>query len=108
MKQTLRLAIPIMIFAFFAVFVRAQNAAMPEEKATIAGTVVDAVNQRPLKGADVRLRSLPTESGTASASRPGPASTDADGRFVFNGVTPGRYVVMASRDGYVSNRGDNF
>jgi Carboxypeptidase regulatory-like domain len=108
MKRTLRLAIPIMLFAFFAAFVRAQNAAMPEEKAVIAGTVLDAVSQRPLKGADVRLRSLPTDTGTASVSRPGPTSTDADGRFVFNGVTPGRYVVMVSRDGYVNNRGDNF
>jgi len=108
MKRTLRLAIPIMLFAFFAAFVRAQNAAMPEEKATITGTVLDAVSQRPLKGADVRLRSLPTDSGTASVSRSGSTSTDADGRFVFNGVTPGRYVVLASRDGYVSNRGDNF
>ena len=108
MKQTLRLAIPMMLFAFFAAFVRAQNAAMPEEKATITGTVLDAVSQRPLKGADVRLRSLPTDSGTASVSRSGSTSTDADGRFVFNGVTPGRYVVLASRDGYVSNRGDNF
>jgi protocatechuate 3,4-dioxygenase beta subunit len=44
----------------------------------------------------------------ASVPRSGSTSTDADGRFVFNGVTPGRYVVMASRDGYVSNRGDNF
>jgi len=108
MKQTLRLAIPMMLFAFFAAFVRAQNAAMPEEKATITGTVLDAVSQRPLKGADVRLRSLPTDPGTASVSRSGPTSTDADGRFVFNGVTPGRYVVMVSRDGYVSNRADNF
>ncbi len=108
MKRTLRLALPLTLFAFFAVFVRAQNAAMPEEKATIAGTVLDAVSQRPLKGADVRLRSLPTDPGTASVSRSGPTSTDADGRFVFNGVTPGRYVVVVSRDGYVSNRADNF
>lgn len=108
MKRTLRLAITIMLFAFFAAFVCAQNAAMPEEKATIAGTVLDAVSQRPLKGAEVRLRSLSTDPGTASVSRLGPTSTDADGRFVFNGVTPGRYIVMVSRDGYVSNRGDNF
>ncbi len=108
MKRTLRLAIPVIVLAFFAPSAHTQNAGVPRETSTIAGTVLDAVSQRPLKGADVRLRSLPTDSGMASVPRSGSTSTDADGRFVFNGVTPGRYVVMASRDGYVSNRGDNF
>jgi hypothetical protein len=108
MKRTLRLALPLTLFAFFASSARTQNAGVAQETCTIGGTVLDAVSQRPLKGADVRLRGLPTDPGTASVSRSGPTSTDADGHFFFNGVTAGRYVVMVSRDGYVSNRADNF
>jgi hypothetical protein len=106
MKRARQLAVPVVLFAFLAPSLCAQNSATPKEQGTIAGIVIDAVSQRPLKGADVRLRILPSDSGTASGSRLSPASTDANGRFVFDSVASGRYVVMVSCDGYVSNRND--
>jgi Carboxypeptidase regulatory-like domain len=107
MKLRFVLAIPMVFSMLFAVFVRAQNSVQPQDKCTIAGTVVDAVSQRPLKGADVRLRGVPGGSGAASVSRSVPTSTDANGRFVFEDITAGRYVILVSREGYVSNRGEN-
>jgi hypothetical protein len=108
MKRARQLAVPVVLIAFLAPSLRAQNSATPKEPGTIAGIVIDALSQRPLKGADVRLRGLPSDSGTASGSQLSPASTDANGRFVFDSVASGRYVVMVSCDGYVSNRGDSF
>jgi hypothetical protein len=108
MKRARQLAVPVVLIAFLAPSLRAQNSATPKEQGTIAGIVIDALSQRPLKGADVRLRGLPSDSGTASGSQLSPASTDANGRFVFDSVASGRYVVMVSCDGYVSNRGDSF
>jgi hypothetical protein len=35
------------------------------------------------------------------------ASTDASGRFVFEGVAAGRYLLLATHDGYVNNGRDN-
>jgi protocatechuate 3,4-dioxygenase beta subunit len=109
MKLPFLLAIPIVLSVFFERSACAQNAALPQEKSTVAGTVIDAVSERPLKGAEVRLRAIPgtTAPGSQSASQSSPqsrsANTDAGGRFVFESLSPGRYVVLATHDGYVKN-----
>ncbi len=67
---------------------------------------MDAISGLPLKGADVRLKSMQNASGPQSTS----ASTDANGHFVFDGLSVGRYIASATRDGYVKNDpwfGDN-
>jgi hypothetical protein len=108
MKLPFQMAIPIVLSVFFAPSARAQNAGLPQEKCTIGGTVIDAVSEQPLKGADVRLRGIPGASAPASqpASQSMSASTDASGRFVFEGLSAGRYLLLASHDGYVNNNRD--
>jgi hypothetical protein len=103
------LMVPIVLSVCLASSAQAQSAEPPQEKCTIGGTVVDAVSEQPLKGAEVRLRGTPGASGTPSqsASQAKSANTDAGGRFVFEGVTAGRYLLLASHDGYVNNNRDN-
>ena len=109
MKLSFLMVIPIMLFELSAPNAHAQNAELPQEKCTIGGTVVDAVSEQPLKGAEVRLRSTPGVSTPASqsASQPKSANTDASGQFVFEGVAAGRYLLLASHDGYVASNRDN-
>jgi protocatechuate 3,4-dioxygenase beta subunit len=104
MKLPLSLAIPIMLSVCLAPSARAQNAGSVQEKGTIGGTVVDAVNGQPLKGSEVKLRSVPRESDPVPQSQS--TSTDTGGRFIFEGVSPGRYNLFASHDGYVNNNRD--
>jgi hypothetical protein len=105
MKISIRLAIPVILSTFLALSARAQNAGLSQEKGTISGTVIDAVSEQPLKGAEVRLRGLPSATGTAqqSTSRSTSASSDASGRFVFEGLSPGRYLLLVSLDGYIND-----
>lgn len=95
----------IVLGALLALAASAQNAALPQEKASIAGSVVDAVTEQPLKGAEVRLRSMP------GAGTPGmqatSAVTDASGHFVFEGISAGRYLLLASHDDYVHDEHEN-
>jgi len=105
MKLPLPLAIPMMLSLLLSPSPRAQSAGLPQQKCTIAGTVIDAVTEQPLKGAEVRLRGIPSASAPASQA-PSPsvsANTDASGRFSFEGLSAGRYFVLASHDGYVNN-----
>jgi hypothetical protein len=113
MKLPVLLVIPIALSVFFASSASAQNSGLPQDKGTIAGTIIDAVTEAPLKGADVRLRNLPGPSAagsqSASQSIPQPTSTttDASGRFIFENVSSGRYFLLASHDGYVNNNRTN-
>ena len=110
MKLPFPLAILMLLTVFLPPSVRAQEAAVPQQqdKGTVAGTVIDAVTEQPLKGAEIRLRNIP---GAASASQPAAQSipqptstnTDASGHFQFENVSPGRYVLLAFHDGYVNN-----
>jgi Carboxypeptidase regulatory-like domain len=109
MKTLVLLAFPITLSVFFASNARAQDAGLPQDKGTIAGTVIDAVSGQPLKGAEVRLRAIPSTSApgsqSASESLPQPitSNTDAGGRFGFDGLAAGRYFLLASHDGYANN-----
>jgi hypothetical protein len=109
MKMPFLLAVPIALSVFLGPLARAQNAGLPQEKCTIAGTVIDAVSERPLKGAQVRVRAIPSapapgsESVSQSIPQSTSASTDANGRFVFESLSAGRYFLLASEDGYVNN-----
>jgi len=105
MKLPFLIAIPIVLSVCFAPSAHAQNAGLAQEKCTIGGTVIDAVSEQPLRGAEVRLRGTPGASAPVSQSMT--ASTDASGRFVFEGVLAGRYLLLASHDGYLNNNRDN-
>src|SRR6516225_728609 len=101
MRVTFLMFVHVLACAFLAPAALAQDGGMSQEKCTIAGTVVDAASGQPLRGAEVRLRGTGgvSVSGTQSSS----ANTDASGRFVFEGLSAGRYVLMASHDGYARN-----
>src|SRR5579864_802157 len=104
MKRPFRMIIPIL---FLALAARAQNTELPQDKGTIAGTVIDAVTEQVLKSAEVRLRAIPNASAgsqPASQSIPQPASanTDASGRFLFENLSAGRYFLLASHEGYAN------
>jgi len=100
--KTVLTAIVLCVLLARAAF--AQTAATPPEKSSIAGTVIDAVSEQPLKGAEVRLRGMPG-AGTPSTQAMS-AVTDASGHFVFEGLAAGRYFVLASHDGYVNDDHD--
>src|SRR5262245_10684948 len=61
--------------------------------ATIRGRVVAAESGEPLRNARVAL------AGTGSVA---PVFTSSDGRFVFAGLTDGRYTLSARKAGYVA------
>ena len=105
MKPPCVMFIAIVLSVCSAPSARAQSPGLPREKCAIAGTVVDAVTEQPLKGAEVRLRGIPAALQSAFPSTS--ASTDASGRFVFEGLAAGRYFLLASHDGYVNNNRAN-
>ncbi len=104
MKLTRLAATPIILYLLVVLPATAQTPGLLQEKCTITGTIVDAVSGQPLKGADVKLRGVPSESDPIPKSTS--SSTDTGGRFVFEGVLPGRYNLFASHDGYVDNTHD--
>src|SRR5215471_16989822 len=59
---------------------------------TIQGTVTDQSGAL-VVGADIAASNLATQAATAQ-------KTDADGRFVFLALPPGRYSVTASKAGF--------
>ena len=71
-----------------------QAVRMPEEPGRIEGRVLDAKTDAPLRKATVRLMGS-REQGRRQAT------TDAGGRFVFEGVVPGEYILAVSRTLYV-------
>lgn len=111
MKLLLPLAILMLLTVFPPPSVRAQEARLPQQqdKGSVAGTVIDAVTEQPLKGAEIRLRNIPSAASPASQPaaqsipQPTSTSTDASGHFQFENLSPGRYVLLAFHDGYVNN-----
>jgi protocatechuate 3,4-dioxygenase beta subunit len=88
----------IAMTAVLSIRAGAQTAAPAQATASISGTVVDAASSQPLTGANVWARNFqPGQGGRRSSS----ASTDAEGHFTLDGLTPGRYLVSASREDYV-------
>ena len=62
----------------------------PDDLCTVEGVVVNAVTGDPIKNISITLRPL-GERGQASN-----ALTDVSGRFAFQNLTPGRYVIQAA------------
>jgi protocatechuate 3,4-dioxygenase beta subunit len=85
-----------------------QTTAGAQQPCTLSGTVVDAVSGQPLRDSSVTARGVSrwegSNSGGGSSSAPSTAATvtDASGRFSFDNLAPGRYMISASHDGYVS------
>ena len=73
---------------------RAPTTQQPASTAVVSGVLVAADNGQPVRKAEVRLAS-------ASPRMTRTATSDGDGRFVFDAVPPGEYTLSASRQGYV-------
>jgi protocatechuate 3,4-dioxygenase beta subunit len=74
----------------------APDTAKPKADCVIKGQVLNAVTGEPLRKARVEL--------SKSEARQGPRERDVDatGHFEFRGVEPGRYMLNASRTGFVT------
>jgi hypothetical protein len=78
--------------------IRPIRAILPEP-ASVAGRVT--LGGRPVDGRNARIRVVAAYQGRGvlDAALGREASAQADGRFELRGLTPGRYVVQAARDG---------
>jgi protocatechuate 3,4-dioxygenase beta subunit len=76
----------------------APASAVPKGTGVIRGRVIAADGERPIER--VRLMLL----GTAAAgSMPPTVTSDSDGRYAFTDLPPGRYLVRATRSGYLAS-----
>ncbi len=65
--------------------------------ASVRGRVIDASTSEPIADATVNFR---PKDGSDTMRFPRAAQTDTNGNFTMDSVSPGMYVVTASRDGY--------
>lgn len=70
-----------------------------KDKCTVEGKVVDAASGGPLRKVVVTLAPFERREG-----RPISVTTDADGIFSFKRVDPGRFRIIATRRGYVTQQ----
>jgi hypothetical protein len=84
-------------FTLLFFFLIGLGAAHAQAPTTVSGRVTDGKDQSPLIGANVLLIHLPDSVKTGTAA-------DADGKFQFDNVAAGRYVVDASFVGYAKLR----
>jgi iron complex outermembrane receptor protein len=89
-----RRPLPLALLGLLFCSLLAAFSARAQGPASITGTVVDADDGQPLIGANVVLRR------TATSAVVGGATTDPNGTFQIDRVTPGRYVVEARFIGY--------
>src|SRR5689334_22294418 len=80
----------------------------PQDKGRLEGTLLNQVNGQPLRKGTLTLRPLSAAPQRAAARPPGAAppepsgyvaTSNAEGRFVFDQVEPGTYSLQADRPG---------
>jgi hypothetical protein len=96
----MRLAVILPAWTLVMFPLRAQPTA--PQRRSVEGTVVNSVSGGPIKKASVILESQPGPGGTAHNLT---TQSDASGRFHFDNVEPGLYVVEAQRDAYMNTQG---
>lgn len=85
----------LLISAFLASFIAAQ-----EQKCRLEGQVLSLAGA-PLKKASVRLQFIGQQTPSVTPVNYSAAS-DGEGKFLFEDVTPGTYVLSAQRTGYIN------
>ena len=84
------------LYVFVATLAAAQPAAViPAGRGSIAGQVLDFDTRQPVATVMLTLHSVKSRATLQTTS-------DADGRYIFEGVGPGDYRVSAAHDGYAS------
>ncbi|MGY3053316.1 hypothetical protein ACVWYG_001514 [Pedobacter sp. UYEF25] len=78
----------IIFFLFVFSFAKAQK------KASVTGVVLDSKDSKPISFASILIKNSKDSTVVASAS------TDDDGRFKFEGIKPGKYIIYAGFLGY--------
>src|SRR6266446_4629229 len=105
--MTLRLIISLFTAATLVVTrVAAQAPATPSTYGLLEGKVV-SLSGEPLRKATLHLRAAPGPAAPGIVNTPGQTSnysvpSDATGNFHFDGIEPGRYLLLAERSGFVS------
>lgn len=87
-----------MLFALLLAFqapVQVQNCRVQGQVLSLAGA--------PLKKASIRLQAM-MQSGQAQTPTSYTAASDAEGKFLFEDVTPGKYYLSAQRTGYINQQ----
>src|SRR5262249_53955709 len=67
--------------------------------ATIAGRILDATTDEPVRKA--RVRAVPIDAATGTKARA--IITDAQGRYVLDGLAAGRYAISASKLTFITS-----
>jgi len=70
----------------------------PEGTALITGTVVDGVTGKPVSAAVVAMQSTVAVAGRAAVDR---VLTDTNGRYFFDNLTKGSYVLTVTKPGWI-------
>src|SRR5437773_1013524 len=80
----------------------APNPDKPKEKSKVEGRVISLATGEPVRKATLRMRGVVTTAITNSADVPNYTSTtDNEGKFLFEDIEPGRYMLSAERAGFV-------
>ena len=95
----LRLASATLVLAALAA-AQPPPATDPKDLATLSGKTVSAAGQ-PLKKTALSLRSVGGAAGSGLVLQNYTATSDGEGKFVFEGLQPGRYQLTAERQGYL-------
>jgi len=97
----MRLAAIVPPLTLVALLLRAQSPA--SKPGSVDGTVVNSATGEPIKKASVRLENQPGPG--EKGHLPVTTLSDASGRFHFDTVEPGSYVVGAQHDAYMNTQG---
>jgi protocatechuate 3,4-dioxygenase beta subunit len=89
----------VVAFSLFARLALAQPPA-EKEKCVVSGRIVNALTGEPVKKADVHLE-YANRKNQISGPRGYGGQADADGRFRFEAIEPGEYLLTAQRSGFL-------
>lgn len=95
------------LICLFSLSSPAQNPTAPadaaKEPGSVEGRIVNALTGEPIRKANLTLMSMPSGGGTISAGPPPSvgAVSDAEGKFKFENLEPGRYTLSADKTGFV-------
>lgn len=98
MKNLVMLSLAVLLAGAPAPDREQQAPPAPQPTARISGRVVDAVTGKPVEHAALRIVSFEVMRVARSAG------TDADGRFTFADLVPGRYQLSVSARGFVAQQ----